>query len=173
MWKTVKGYEGFYSVSDSGEVKSHERIETVVAGWSRKKREKILKQVLDHNGYAYVDLCRDYTKRRFYIHQLVLRTFISEAPDGFVACHNDGNCRNNHISNLRWDTQKNNLADTLKHGTRIRGEKHKLAKLTVQDILKIRELHKSGYTALEIAKIFPCSRRNISGILSGEKWKHV
>jgi len=173
MWKSVKGYDGYYSISDSGEVKSHERIETVTAGWSRKKSEKILKQFIDHNGYAYVDLCRDYTRRRFYIHQLVLKTFISDAPDGFVACHNDGNCRNNNIDNLRWDTQKNNLADTIKHGTRIQGEKHKLSKLNEIQVRLIKENANHGDTQQKIADDFGVSRRLIGMILSGKRWKHV
>ena len=173
MWKSVAGYEGLYEVSDSGEVKALARLETVSAGWSRLKNEKILKQTLDHNGYAYVDLCHQYAKKRLYIHQLVLSTFGIDRPDGLVACHNDGDCTNNKVGNLRWDTQKGNLADTLKHGTRIQGEKHKFHKLVKDDILEIRKLHAQGKNAKEISLKFPCSRENIRDILSGKKWKHI
>lgn len=173
MWKSVAGYESLYEVSDDGQVKSLARLETVNAGWSRVKKEKLLKQTLDHNGYAYVDLCHQYAKKRFYIHQLALSTFGDARPDGLVACHNDGNCTNNKIENLRWDTQKNNLNDKIKHGTIIQGGKHKLSKLTSEDVLLIRSAAFKNVTHEEVASKFGVSRRLIGRVLRREVWKHI
>lgn len=52
-----------------------------------------------------------------YVHRLVLMAFVGPCPEGMQACHNDGNARNNHLSNLRWDTPSSNMHDRVKHGT--------------------------------------------------------
>lgn len=50
-------------------------------------------------------------------HSLILSAFKGKRPDGMQACHNDGNRNNNHISNLRWGTRRENIEDKYKHGT--------------------------------------------------------
>ena len=38
-------------------------------------------------------------------------------PEWLVCCHNDGNYWNNFPENVRYDTQKANIWDAIKHGT--------------------------------------------------------
>ncbi len=74
------------------------------------------------NGYHFVNFWKDGKIANFYIHTLVLEAFVGPRPEGYVACHCDGNQANNTPENLRWDTVKNNIHDKFAHGTMPRGE---------------------------------------------------
>lgn len=50
------------------------------------------------------------------VHRAVLLAFVGSCPEGMEGCHNDGDMYNNVLSNLRWDTPKNNRADVIRHG---------------------------------------------------------
>jgi hypothetical protein len=52
-----------------------------------------------------------------YVHRIVLESFVGECPPNMVCCHYDGNGANNDITNLRWGTRKENMADKKRHGT--------------------------------------------------------
>ncbi len=93
---------------------------------NRVGRWHLLRQHETKLGYKRVSL-RDGAGRRTVrlVHQLVLEAFVGPA-DGRFALHNDGNQRNNRLSNLRYGTQSDNMKDAIKHGThnwaeRIRG----------------------------------------------------
>ena len=84
-WVSVRGFEGFYEVSDSGEVRRH-------CG-------AVLKQH-SANGYRHVTLCRHGKSKSFSVHRLVLEGFISEIPKGM---------HSNHINSKRDDNRLENL----------------------------------------------------------------
>ncbi len=66
--------------------------------------------------YSAVNLWRG-TVRRGYVHVLVLTAFRGHCPAGMEGCHNDGDPKNNRLSNLRWDTHSANQKDGFRHGT--------------------------------------------------------
>lgn len=71
--------------------------------------------------------------------RLIAETFLGPPPSPKHHCaHNDGNKLNNHITNLRWATPKENSADMDTHGTRRRGPEAPKAKLSNEDIAEIR-----------------------------------
>ena len=51
LWKPVEGFEGLYEVSNYGEVKSLERLDSR----GRKVKEKLLSPGKTENGYYKVD----------------------------------------------------------------------------------------------------------------------
>lgn len=116
QWRDVPGFEGFYEVSDQGQVRSIERI--VNAGtWTRIQREKTLSPSRRKDGRLHVGLSRgNNEKRYFFVHRLVLLAFRGEAPEGMEACHNNGDATDNRLVNLRWDTHTENVQDTIRHG---------------------------------------------------------
>lgn len=59
-----------------------------------------------------------------YLHHIVLEAFVGPRPGSgkvWQACHNDGDYLNNHVTNLRWDTVKENAKDRIRHKTSGRG----------------------------------------------------
>lgn len=109
IWKDIKGYEGYYQVSNYGRVRSLDR--TVVDSWcTRNLKGKILKQT-KHNGkqkYYYVSLSKDNQIKKVFVHRLVARAFISNMKIKPQVNHKDGNPFNNKVENLEWVTNAEN-----------------------------------------------------------------
>jgi len=56
---------------------------------------------------------------------------------------------------------------------RLRGENHPNAKLSSEDVVKIRELHSKGFSVRVIAKNFKVSNWNIKRIVDRKTWVHI
>ena len=156
-WRDVVGFEGLYKVSNFG------RIQTVKTG-------KIKEQTISKtDNRPYLSLWKNNKIKVCRPHKLVLEAFVSVRPDGLECCHNDGNPQNNHLTNLRWDTPKNNHADKIKHGTTNRGEQCGTAKLTLEQVRAIRQ-----DTRLQriIAAEYGVKDNTISRIKSFKRWAH-
>lgn len=105
-WKDVKGYEGYYKVSDAGRIKSLERT------YKTKKSFRVIPErfrtLTDVHGYLYCELWKDGEHQRFAVHRLVATAFIPN-PDGLPQVnHLDGNKHNNNVFNLEWCNQSRN-----------------------------------------------------------------
>ena len=114
------------------------------------------------------------TRKKFYIHNLVLLAFVGPCPKGQTACHNNGVPKDNRLSNLRWDTVSNNMKDKVRHGTQTRGESHPITKLTEDSVKEIRDLYATKwYSQSDLADRFGVSRGTIESIVQGKIWKHL
>ena len=104
-WRPIPDYEGFYEVSDQGDVRS--------------LRSGQLRALTPHNddGRLWLNLFKNGRRRTHFLHNLLLSAFVGPRPLGMLGCHNDGDCRNNHLDNLRWDTPASNQQDAVRHGT--------------------------------------------------------
>lgn len=103
-FREIKGFEGRYSVSNLGRVKSLPKSLGIPC--SKKIRpEYILKSNIANNGYIRVNLGRGNMRN---IHRLVAETFIQNPDNKPCVNHIDGNKLNSHISNLEWCTYKEN-----------------------------------------------------------------
>lgn len=112
IWKDIKGYEGYYQVSNLGRVRSMNRIIKRSKG-SFYTRGKLLKLYIGKDGYISVMLYKDGLNKLFRVHRLVAETFISNPNDYPIINHIDENKINNHINNLEWCTyQYNNTYGT-------------------------------------------------------------
>jgi hypothetical protein len=124
-------------------------------------------------GYRQVILCRIGEKVTRRVQHLVLEAFCGPRPDGLLACHNDGNRSNNDISNLRWDTQESNVADSIRHGTWTRGEIMGASKLTEENVREIRRRRELGEKPVSIGRDFGVTGENVSAVCKRLTWKHV
>lgn len=115
-WKDIPSYEGLYQVSDYGRVKSLERL--VKNGKDRfyLKKETILKQSMTTTGYKMIGFSVNKEVKYFKVHRLVMAAFFGESE--LTVNHKDGNPINNHISNLEYCTQAENLEHALNTGLR-------------------------------------------------------
>jgi hypothetical protein len=106
-------------------------------------------------------------------HVLVCETFHGQRPsqDHEVA-HSNGNRRDNRPNNLRWATRKENKADAIRHNVAPRGITHGMAKLTEDDVRRIRQLRRS-LTLQSIADCFGISYGHAKGIIHRRTWKHI
>ena len=116
MWLPIPGYEGSYSVSDVGRVRSEARIVATPRG-PRPIAERILKPGLGGGGYYYsVNLRREGASKSHLLHRLVAMAFIGPLPEGMQTRHVDGNPMNNVPSNLAYGTPGENALDKVRHG---------------------------------------------------------
>lgn len=111
IWKDIEGFEGLYQVSSFGNIKSLPRNGTVCF-------PKILKPGKDSNGYLFVTLSRDNTKKHCSIHVLVARAFVPNPQNKPTVNHEDGVKTNNMYTNLTWMTYKEQLEHSLRTGLR-------------------------------------------------------
>ena len=58
IWVDIKGYEGFYQVSNQGRVRSLDR-EVIRNGRTTKLKGRVLKQNVDSKGYLCVNLSKE------------------------------------------------------------------------------------------------------------------
>lgn len=108
MWKDIKGYEGYYQVSDKGEIKSVTR--NVKRGSSYKPvNERILRPYLN-KGYLSVVLSKNGKTHTVEIHRVVAETFIPNPNNYPCVNHKDEITSNNCVSNLEWCTYSYNLS---------------------------------------------------------------
>jgi len=159
IFKDIPEYEGLYQISNLGRVKSLEKFRRSAKNSYRIHPEKILKQRIC-NTYFQVALSKNTKKKYYYIHTLLLETFIKKRPKNYFCRHLDGNPLNNNLNNLKWGTRSENAQDSIKHNTFARGEKHCKAKLTEKDIIEIRKLLKI-IPASNIAKRYKVHRSTI------------
>lgn len=106
-WVSVPDFPE-YQISDQGHVRRNGRL---------------LKLHFNKKGYASVPLWRDgRCQRSTNLHRLMALAFISPPPTlEHQAAHDDGNSRHNIISNIKWKTPKENIADKERHGTKAMG----------------------------------------------------
>lgn len=114
-WLPIPGYDGRYSVSDHGRVRSERRAVTN-GNSSRTVPEMVLRPYV-RNGYSMVQLSVGDKGKHHLIHRLVLLAFVGECPEGMEVRHLDGVRSNNRLANLAYGTKSENQRDRIRHGT--------------------------------------------------------
>ena len=115
-WKQVVGFEGLYEVSNTGVVRSVDRV--VGGRWKCGRRISgvILAQQLSKNGYLTVILHKEsqyYTKQ---VHRLVAEAFIPNPDNLPQVNHIDTDKTNNNVENLEWMTGMDNMRHAFANG---------------------------------------------------------
>jgi hypothetical protein len=157
IWKNIPGYYN-YEINEMGLVRNGEYI--------RKPSYK--------NGYLRIILSRNNSKTNFYVHKLVAITFIGNRPIGHEIHHKDGNKLNNHHSNLEYVPSVNHKRNRwIKYPLVFLGEANPMAKLTSEDVLKIRKIYSEGIGPKKISELFDLSPKYVGEIVSRKRWKHL
>ena len=101
-FRDVIGYEGFYQVSNLGNVRS-----------LKFGKQRILSEG-KQNKYLQVCLCKDGIRKNRTIHQLVAESFLGHKPCGYtlVVDHINNNKKDNRLKNLQLITTRNNAYKT-------------------------------------------------------------
>ena len=118
-WKPIAGFEGYYEVSDDGQVRSVPRVVTRKNGAKLTVGGRVLKANRPSNprDYPSVGLYKPGSKEvHKKVHILVAEAFLGERPNGYYVCHNNGIPTDNRVENLRYGTPHSNSLDTIRHG---------------------------------------------------------
>lgn len=107
-WKPVPGFEGIYSVSDSGLVRRDMHR-------TNGKTGGILHPAVVR-GYQQIKLSNGPVMRQVKVHTLVAAAFIGPRPADLEINHKDGDKLNNVPGNLEYVTRRQNAAHASEHG---------------------------------------------------------
>lgn len=116
IWLPVVSWEGFYEVSDLGNVRSVPRVVTTKSGQIRRYRSRPIAPYLDRRGRVWIDLSRDGSRGRYKVSHLVLSAFIHPKPADKDCLHANDNPADNRLCNLRWGTRSENWEDRKANG---------------------------------------------------------
>jgi hypothetical protein len=115
-WQPIPGWEGHYEAHPDGLVRSLDRV-IPVGHWSQRLPGRVLRPTrVGSMRYQAVTLRCAGRRERRYVHHLIAELFIGPRPDGLVICHGDGDVDNNAATNLRYDTVRENVMDTVRMG---------------------------------------------------------
>ena len=158
IWKDVLGYEGFYQVSNFGNVKT--------LGNNKFRTVKIMTNVI-RKGYCNVGLTKNNYQKNFRVHRLVAEAFIPNPNKKPQVNHINGIKDDNKVANLEWATAFENMqhASTNNLLNIIKGEKHhnfKLSKEKIEEIISLSD----KFTQKELSLKFGVSQAIISLKLS-------
>lgn len=107
IWKDIKGYEGYYKISNLGRIKSFYG------------NEKFISTYNNNRGYIMVRLSLNKNRGYFLVHRLIALHFIANEENKRTVNHKDGNKLNNKISNLEWATYSENERHAIRTGLKV------------------------------------------------------
>ena len=146
IWLPITGYEDRYLVSNLSRIKSVPDIVTMKDGKVRKRKSMVLKT---HKRGRYISksLFKEGVSKSHTIHRLVALAFIPNPENKPHINHIDNNTYNNHVSNLEWVTQKENLKHAYDQG---RMSKPPVKYISSEKLEKARELLDKGVTRRDV-----------------------
>lgn len=161
--KQIPSFPNYY-ICEHGEILSRK---------TNYKKIKILKHIINQHNYHTVFLRKNgkqYNKR---ISNLVMETFVGAKQKGLEVDHIDGNRENDHLSNLRYVSRKENMEKAQMQ----KGSKQWNSKLNEQQVLEIRQKYKlishNKSNAHELSIQYNISQSTINCIVRRSAWKHV
>jgi len=110
-WRDVKDYEGFYQVSNFGNIRSVRRevASPIRNNKTIHRKGKLISVKPRKTGYCNVCLYKYGFGKFFPVHRLVAIAFIDNTENKPFINHIDANPSNNKIDNLEWCTQSENI----------------------------------------------------------------
>lgn len=178
VWRKIPGYKDWYEVSNLGRLRSKYR------------GVKILKPSGDGKGYLKTTIIDvDGIHRAGRIHRLVAKAFIPNLENKPEVNHKDLDKSNNNVSNLEWNTSKENHSHAVINGRSGykwgKGEKqHKncirkgsdngFSILSENQVIEIRAKFKPRkYTRKMLAKEYGVKECTVKDIVLRKSWKHL
>lgn len=117
-WRPVVGYEGLYSVSNEGRVRTEERVIVRSNGVPQTIKVKIRTLTTRPGGYKSLHLTRNGVSEGWLVHRLVALAFLGAPPVGKeLVLHGSEGSGVNRVENLRWGSHLENMQDAVEEGT--------------------------------------------------------
>ena len=104
--KDIPGYGGKYQINESGVIVND--------------NGHTMRTAVGNTGYLRTSLeePNNIHRKNEFIHRLVAQTFIPNPDNLPVVMHLDNDKLNNHVSNLKWGTQSDNVQQAINDGRR-------------------------------------------------------
>lgn len=166
VWKTIEEFPK-YSVSNLGRIRKDVKPIQTAGG--------ILNPRPNEKGYSVIRLIRDKKRYGLKVSRLVAKAFLEPDPFRPEVNHKNTIKSDNRASNLEWATRLENMRHaqrTLKPWQE-RGMDRYCAKLTDDDVRKIRTLLSDGMFQRSIGELYGISQGQVSRIKLGTSWRHV
>lgn len=109
IWKDVVGYEGYYEVSNLGNVRSVDREIVKSDGVVQPRTGHEMTKILNEDGYPTVKLSKESCSRRLFVHRLVAEVFVPNPNGLYEINHIDYDRQNASADNLEWATHTDNI----------------------------------------------------------------
>lgn len=97
IWKDVKGYKGYYKVSNTGKVMSLGRWKETRKGVWHKMKDKLLQT---NQPYSVSAFCKNGKHKMFKVSRLVATYFLSNPEKLPLVVYKKG--LSNNVNNLKW-----------------------------------------------------------------------
>lgn len=154
-WKTFP-LDLRYQVSNLGRVR-------------RKANKRIRKTPIKQNGYPGLVFTAPGIRyaKGYDLHMLVAITWLGPRPEKYDVSHLDGNKRNNCVSNLRYESRKENANKAFNNFDRSKNKK--IYKLTLKQVKEI--IADKTLTNVQWAALLNVCRVTIWKIRTGVTWK--
>lgn len=161
IWRHVEGFEGYYLVSDVGQV------------WSI-RRQKVLKPKIDRYGYEVVTLSVNGKSHHRTVHRLVAQAFVPNPHNHPTVNHKNEVKTDNRAVNLEWLS----VVDNDNHGTRNARMADTKCRLPVEQVFEDGTIARykgvkdaSRKTGINRCCIALCCK-NIRRTAGGYKWRY-
>lgn len=181
IWQDIPDYEGYYQVSNKGNVNSVDRyiicqLKNQTVSQIKGKPKKIRLNIF---GYPVITLSRNGIRKHVFIHRLVALSFIPNPNNKLEINHINGIKTDNRPENLEWCTRQENnvhaystgLNEREKHA--MKGVDHPLAVLNEEKVLKIRNMFSSGFTISQLSALYGVKYYTIRDVVKRINWKHI
>lgn len=130
---------------------------------------------INESGYGVLNIRENGKKIDVLVHRESYKLLKENIPNGMCVlhkCDNPSCCNPEHL----WiGTNKENTQDCVKKGRFCNGHLRSKAsgKLTEDQVIEIREMHKNGINKKEITEKFGISIHHLNGILAYRFWKYI